>query len=137
MLSNKIGIRGGIVILIFILTGILFCLYQYYSELENNKDEWYRSNYFEKGFKGTISEIGEYEYNSDFKERYISLTISVTDPSKEEVHYGMLDFIKQPLLKTFITKGDSVIKIPKDTYITFKNRSGQSKTFELPLDIEH
>jgi hypothetical protein len=136
VLNKKIGNVWATIIVCIIIGGGLFCWFYYYWALEDQKKDWYKTEYIEKEFKGTIKEIGEYKYNSDFHFEFISLTITITDTLNSEVHYGMLSFKKEPLLKTFISLGDSVLKIKGNKEITFKKLTGQTKSFQLPIDIE-
>lgn len=115
-----------------IFGGLYFC-YNYYSALKDQEKEWYKTQYVDKEFIGKIKEITDYSYNPSFSKKFIGLTILINGTT--EVHYAMLNFKKQPLLKTFIKVGDSVYKKAYDKSIIFKNSSGQIKTFELPIDI--
>jgi hypothetical protein len=136
MWNRKIGTKAAVVISTVFLAGGLFYLLQYYFALENEKKEWYKTEYVEKGFSGTIKDIEDYSYNNDFHNNFIGLTIATLDSVDNEIHYGMLNLKTEPMLKDFVERGDSVFKRPNEKEVTFKKADGQTKTFILPIEIE-
>ena len=136
MLKRKIGIVVATTMVVVLIAGGLFFWLTYFSALKDQEKEWYKSEYIQKEFKGVIKEIGNYNYNPKFKKEFLNLTISTTDTLDPEVHYGMLNFKKEPLLKTFISKGDSVFKTKGIKEMIFKKPNGETKTFKLPIDIK-
>ncbi len=124
------------IIVVILICGGLFFWLSYYFALKKEEKEWYKTEYVEKEFKGVIKEIGDYSYNPDFQKEFISLTFFTTDTSDIEIHYGMLSFKKEPLLKTFISIGDSVFKTKGRKEIIFKKIDGETRTFQLPIAIK-
>jgi hypothetical protein len=134
--NKKIGYLVATILLVILLVGGLFPWLSYYFTLEDQEKEWYRTQYIQKDFKGVIMEIGDYSYNPDFQEEYLNITIATGDTLEPEIHYGMLSFKKEPLLKAFISEGDSAIKTKNNKDILFKKPDGRTKTFKLPIDIK-
>lgn len=135
-LTKQLTMKTIISIFLTVATVIgLVCWLIYYLALRDQEKKWYKSEYLDKEFDGIIIEIGDYSYNSTFQKEFISLTILTKDRNQPEIHYGMLSFKKEPLLKTFILKGDSVYKNKGEKKMTFKKPNGQVKQFELPIDI--
>jgi len=135
MTEKKIGyVKATILLIVLFGGGLLFWL-QYYFALEEQKKEWYETHYIQKEFTGIIKEIGDYSYNSDFQKEYLNITIITRDSIEPEIHYGMLSFEEEPLLKTFISIGDSVFKTKNYKEILFKKPDGRTKKFKLPIGI--
>src|SRR6478735_3081386 len=129
-LNRKIGITLAIFIALLALAGVLYPFLSYYLELERQHERWYKTHYFEKGFKGVIKEVGDYDYNEDFHKEFLNITITTGDTLESEIHYGMLSFKKEPLLKT-IHEGDSIFKNQNALLITIKKSNGRIVLFEL------
>ena len=136
MFKKKVGKIWATVIVIILFVGGLFSWLTYYWALKDENKEWYETQYIQKEFKGVILEIGNYSYNSNFEKEFISLTFSTDDTLEPKVHYGMLSFKKEPLLKSFIRVGDSIFKTKGRKEMTFRNMNGQTKIFQLPIDIK-
>lgn len=119
-----------------LICGGIFSWVLYYFALEDPKKEWYKTQYLEKEFTGIINKIGDYSYNPDFQKEYLDITITTGDKMEPKIHYGLLSFKEEPLLKTFISEGDSVFKSKDNKDILFKKPDGRTKSFELPIDIK-
>lgn len=135
MTNKKIGYLGATILLVVLLGGGLLFWLRYYFATEEQEKEWYKTHYIQKEFTGIIKEIGDYSYNPDFQKEYLNITITTRDTIEHEIHYGMLNFKKEPLIKTFISEGDSVFKTRDNKQILFKKPDGRKKIFQLPIDI--
>lgn len=135
MLNKKNGVKAANILLIIFASGGLIYIIQYYFSLKNQREKWYETEYLEKGFSGIIRDIEDYDYNVDFHNEFIGITIASTDSKDADIHYGMLSFKEEPQLKDFIEVGDSVFKNPNEKQVTFKKANGQTKTLILPIDF--
>ena len=123
-------------ILAILMSGGIYYLLSYYLSLSNQKKEWFRTEFVEIEYKGIVKQIGDYSYNSEYQKEYVNITIVTTDTLEPEIHYGMLSYKEEPLLKTFLAKGDSIYKEKGEKEVTIKKPDGKIRRIKLPFNNE-
>ena len=111
------------IVLTLLAIGLLCYLgyiYKYKLALDDQYDDFYKNEYLNKQFRGTLKEI----YNRGTYKKVITIKTSY-----DEFSYGQICTTED--FNNFIAVGDSVYKDSLSDKVYFKKANGQLKTYKL------
>lgn len=111
---------------IVILSGVVYWYKTKLIPVQKEAFEKYQKEYVAKSFSGTITNIKRY----DGTDKYVDIEIT-DDSTHEKIQYNRLSYSFQPLLVSFMEKGDLVIKKANEETVTVVKKDGFYKSFVM------